>query len=262
MPVLSEAELIDAISRYTRLMERRARTAFLNAVRDASGSPEMRQVIAELKQSGTVDPGLVNRIGGVAIDTSALQVLARDAMIGGGQVTNRAMGARLGARFDMLNPEVIEWSRLNSMRMVGHINGKLEETLRTTVTRALEQGTSPLVLAEELRDVIGLDPRLSNAVINYRQSLIDAGYPLGTARKLAREYAEDLLRYRARVIARTEMLNATNAGQHAFWLQAKQTGFLDDADRRQWIITPDERLCKTCLPMSGKKACCRACGGR
>ena len=55
------------------------------------------------------------------------------------------------------------------------------------------------------------------------------------------------------MIARTETMRASNMGQQEAWAQAKDKGLLTGKEKKEWITTPDDRLCPVCEPMDGKK---------
>jgi SPP1 gp7 family putative phage head morphogenesis protein len=57
---------------------------------------------------------------------------------------------------------------------------------------------------------------------------------------------------RAETIARTEVMSAANEGQLEAWDQAKEDGLLTGAEQKEWIVTPDDRLCPVCEPMDGE----------
>lgn len=56
---------------------------------------------------------------------------------------------------------------------------------------------------------------------------------------------------RAETIARTEVMDAANAGQVEAWEQATEDGLLTGNEEKEWIVTPDDRLCPVCEPMDG-----------
>src|SRR5574340_724298 len=71
-----------------------------------------------------------------------------------------------------------------------------------------------------------------------RQEQIDA---------MVGRYFDRALNYRAKMIARTETLRASNAGAQELWRQAREQGLLRaENTRRVWIVTDDERLCPNC----------------
>lgn len=48
-------------------------------------------------------------------------------------------------------------------------------------------------------------------------------------------------------------LSASNAGQRELWMQASEKGLLPSDQEREWILTPDGRLCPNCERMDGAR---------
>lgn len=58
---------------------------------------------------------------------------------------------------------------------------------------------------------------------------------------------------RGELIAQTETMTASNEGQREAWGQAVEEGLLTGNEKREWIVTPDDRLCEICEPMDGEQ---------
>jgi hypothetical protein len=115
------------------------------------------------------------------------------------------------------------------------------------VAQAFEEGGHPYVQATKIRKLIGLNQRQAIAYDNYKGMLIQTGITQAKLDTLLKNYYNKQINYRARMIARTETINSSNAGQQALWVEAEQQGYLDAQNvRRKWIITPDDRLCERC----------------
>jgi SPP1 gp7 family putative phage head morphogenesis protein len=105
-----------------------------------------------------------------------------------------------------------------------------------------------------LRHSIGLTPQGAQALSTFEQGMLADGVAPGVAASRASSYAERLRRQRAETIARTETLNAANAGQQALWNEAGRVGLVDRARAwKEWIVTPDDRLCVLCEQMEGAR---------
>lgn len=84
------------------------------------------------------------------------------------------------------------------------------------------------------------------------KSAMSSGKPIPPDKidKMVAAYARKYRQYRARTIARTEALRATNFGVQDAWRQAIEAGSIpEDLVRRQWIVSRDERLCEICAPI-------------
>ena len=63
-----------------------------------------------------------------------------------------------------------------------------------------------------------------------------------------------MIRQRALTIARTETIDAANQGQIKHWEDMEDKGYLiPETTRIEWILTPDDRLCKLCAELGGKR---------
>jgi SPP1 gp7 family putative phage head morphogenesis protein len=58
---------------------------------------------------------------------------------------------------------------------------------------------------------------------------------------------------RADLIARTETMQAANDGQLDAWDQAQEAGLLTGDEKKEWITTPDDRICPICDDMDGEQ---------
>lgn len=188
-------------------------------------------------------------------------------------VANRRDGwtaAQFNITFDATSPESIAWAEQNAAILVTEtlpetvagirqliVDGLAADRSRAEMTRAVrsfvglrsDQVTSVANLATELRtaDPGTLVTRFDPAPGVRKQAGFKVRIPAeGLAendlqRRLA-QYSNMQLNLRARTIARTETMNAANAGQRQLWQQAQTGGQLANDAQRVWITTPDERL--------------------
>jgi len=174
-----------------------------------------------------------------------------------GKATARRLGEKLKAelRFDLLNPRAVEFINHHTGELITQVTEESRQAIRTIIRRAFEEGGHPYQQAKKIIQHIGLTERQSQAVENFRRRLIEDGVSRVKANKQAEAYAKRLLRDRAETVARTETMMASNEGQQEAWRQAVEEGLLDEAEvEREWIVTPDDRLCDRCLAMDGKRA--------
>ena len=157
-------------------------------------------------------------------------------------------------RFDLLNPRSVEFIRQYRFNLIRQISAETQEGIRRVILRAFEEGLHPRQSGRYIRDLVGLTQRQALAVDNRRRSLIARGVPQGRAMDQSMAYARKLHRRRAETIARTETMRAANAGQQLLWEQAVDEGLINPARTlREWIVTPDDRLCDFCEPMDGQR---------
>lgn len=156
-------------------------------------------------------------------------------------------------RFDVTNPRALEWVLRHAGELVRQITDETRAAISRIIQRMFEDGVPVDQAARELRQIVGLHERYALAVDNYRRGLVAQEMEPDLLEERIAAYADRLRRNRALVIARTESIKASAMGQQELWRQARDTGLLD-AERveREWLTTPDERLCPICEPMDGQ----------
>ncbi len=257
--------LIAAHNRFTSLMEKRAYKAFLESVASTVKRSDFAVAI------DAIQSGKVTYLGGdtmqklymIELDLRQLEIVVRDAFVGGGRITAKSFGNALVVKddleiafnFDPGLPDAVQWARANAAEMVQAINVGTREAIRKRIMQAMADGEAPWEVAESLKSVIGLTARDVQAVENYRSAQM-AVASRTAANKAAAAYAKRLLINRATNIARTEVLKASNGGQQAYWKQGVAEKHLDpNAMEREWIATvPSERTCSICGRMDGQRA--------
>lgn len=180
--------------------------------------------------------------------------------------------AQVTLSFDKTNPAALDWAATRSALMVTGITAEvrlaIQNAVRTILPAAFEQQFTVLQAARLLRSSVGLTEAQSKAVTNAFVRLAEASdqtvllgktpvrVPLGGLSNAEIEaatgkYATRLRNYRTKVIARTETMAASNAGQRELWNQARNQGLLKGTEKKEWIFTPDSRSCVICEVMAG-----------
>jgi hypothetical protein len=184
---------------------------------------------------------------------------------------------RLAARFDLLNDRGIEVARRLAGDLVTEITGDQSRMIRTVITEGLSDNRGYQRIARDLvgtkvgntrlGGVVGLHSNQANAVISARRELEAGEYAkyLSRSGKLRnrnidrtvakamkdgraltqkeidrsiRAYADGLLRYRGRTIARTEANKALNAGRRESVEQQIDSGLIrEDLVTKVWQAT-------------------------
>jgi hypothetical protein len=180
----------------------------------------------------------------------------KQAMKLAGDHAAKVLSSEIGAKvsFDLTNVRAVDWLRRNGAAMVTNVTNQTKQGILQAIERAIIEGRSPAQAAKELRDLaLGLTKAQEKVLANFKKKLEEEEAANAEAR-LAK-YAQALERQRSLNIARTETLNASNGGQQALWLEAKDGGFLDpNKTLRQWLVTEDDRLdVHVCEPMDGQE---------
>lgn len=180
--------------------------------------------------------------------SSALVHPLEDAFLEAARATPGAtLGAQLAYRFDIGRPQSLAFLRSYDLGLIRQISDETREAVRTVVADAFAHGGHPYDQARAIRQFIGLTTRQSQAVLNYRDALVEEERPIEQVDRMTERYRQRMLRLRARNIARTTTIDASNAGAQSSWSQAADMQLLNRVTFRQgWGVAPDDRLCVFC----------------
>lgn len=251
-----------------RSMARAVRDAFTDLIASiqpdrllqACESKRVQAVIDEIP-FGTLQAGFIHAAA-----------IVNDALVAGGNIAGAQLidqlfpvqkasasasagKSKLDLRFDLTNPAAVKWASNNSARMITQVSADTQKGVQALVVRAFEQGIPPRDLARMIREQgIGLTAPQAIALGNFRAGLVTAGLKAERIQVLTqRKYAQQIT-HRSMVIARHELLQASNRGQSLLWSESTSAGLIPDTTKRKWIITPDDRLCPICAQMTGDRA--------
>ena len=175
----------------------------------------------------------------------------------------------LSFSFGRLADPVQEEADKHAAEFVREIGEDTRTTLAAMIQRGVNEGLPPRQTAGLMRDSVGLTVSQANAVQNYRR-LLETGSPEAQERALRDEnydvapgglanltpeqidarvdaYRRRYVMYRATNIARTETLQASNAGGMSAVQSAIRAGTISKTSRVLWKIAKDERTCPRCL---------------
>lgn len=158
------------------------------------------------------------------------------------------------AAFTLDNPFSIPWIEANTAKLITDLNASSQRAIRETVARGFREGFPPRDMAKEIRSVIGLTAREAKAVTRRRTQLLAEGLNATVAGKRAEAYAAQLLRQRARRIARTETIRAENQGLRDSWQAASDAGLVPATAEKEWFAAMgSNRTCPICIGLDGDK---------
>lgn len=183
-----------------------------------------RDHAAALEAAGKAVDVLIERMQ-PGLEAVLHEVLSKAGEIATTQLKRRVRSQRAAAgfrtadvvnfNFEDTNPGVIEWVKGHAGETISNISEDTRAQIRDVIEEAFADQFDVDDLADEIADLIG-----------------DAD--------------------RAEVIARTEVQRASNQGQLEAWDQATDAGLLTGNEQKEWIVTPDDRLCPVCEPMDGQ----------
>ena len=235
-------------------MERRMMAAFIRSVEAITDDPELLALLREIQAGNfmAMTPGVEERIARINIGEDDLVEIARKAMAQAGRVTTKTTGLEMS--FDITNPRAVQAARTLGAELVTNVSNTTRTTIRNLIADVIEGNQSLAEAKKIIRQRAGLLPQHAEAVKRYRDNLVTSGTKAQQANKMADKYARRLLKYRAEMIARTEVSRAMSLGQTETWNQARDNDLIPPDTLRVWITTPDERLCSICGPMDGETA--------
>ncbi|MBA7465177.1 hypothetical protein ES707_00339 [subsurface metagenome] len=115
-----------------------------------------------------------------------------------------------------------------SAAQVGSVHALLQDQIALGVT-------SPYILAQRIKPIVGLTQREAMAVARFMGTLIEEAVPASVINSQVANYAKFLHKNRASRIARTEISNAYNFGQMDSMKQAVTEGWLPGVPEKSWM---------------------------
>lgn len=187
------------------------------------------------------DGVLLHMLGAAFVEAALLEAAQLDAL-------------GISIQFDAANPHAVAWASTHGAELVTSVSDGTRAALRAIIERAIEERVTPDVAAREIRDVVGLNEPQARQVANLRAQLADDGAAAEDIERQTARLAARLLRLRAETIARSELLSASNAGQHELWKQGVREGQLRRGQEREWLDAQDNREDDVCAEMHGATA--------
>lgn len=153
---------------------------------------------------------------------------------------------------DLVNERAVSYANNRAGALITAISRETRLGVRALIRDAVRDGGHPFTVARQVKQIVGLHPRQQRAVANFRAALAGQGLKTDIVNKRVDAYARKQLSYRAKMIARTEILWATNRGQELVWMTAEREGWLERGRwRREWITVGAEACPLVCRPMNG-----------
>ena len=148
--------------------------------------------------------------------------------------------------FDPMTEGVKTWTDTMSAAFVTNSTTEQINAVQWVVSRAAQLEDMGIdELARVIRPMVGLNRPQTMANMNYYNRLREGGVSPKKATEMSIKYSARQHRYRAHMIARTEMAFAYNKGEHLGVEQAMQKGFMGHTVK-VWEDAGDDRVCKIC----------------
>lgn len=265
----SEQSLDDLLAK----VEPRLRARFIEIINEAKDLIDVTALALLLEQGRTSEAlSMVEDVGRkLASETTKAFVLAGDET-----AAFLAEALEIIVSFDQTNDLAVAVMREAKLDLIAEFTRQQEEATRAALLEGIRRGLNPLEQATLFRDSIGLTASQQRMVENFRRLLesdptqaltrelrdgrfdptLRRGGPLTREQidKMVARYRENMLRFRAETIARTEALSAVHGGSYEMFRQAVADGHLtEDEIYRTWVTARDTRVRDHHQSMEGQK---------
>lgn len=148
--------------------------------------------------------------------------------------------------FDVLNVEAVKAVNKFCSKLVKDVTANTKKGINIYIKHGIEQGYSMSKIARDLRPLIGLNGKQTQAIINYRINLQLSRPDLTAAQvdRMVMRYTNTSHRQRMLSIARTETANAQNIG----YCQGLEQIGIKEAE-----LINGSNPCEECIALNGKK---------
>lgn len=175
-------------------------------------------------------------------------------------------------KLDAVDQYAVQWAQAHTGELITQIDDGTSALIRSMVVENLKGGSwngkvlTPQSLAKEIASHVGLPAPWAkapgNAANQALHAAVKAGKTLDEAEALAMKASEAttarLVKARAKMIARTELLTAQNQGRMGAWKAAANNGLLNlQTAKKRWIVGPDGwagiGVCPKCSALGGQE---------
>jgi hypothetical protein len=157
--------------------------------------------------------------------------------------------------FDAKNIEAQRLAWRYAAEHIKKINQDTRRAVREAIAGAIRDKRPPRDAARVIQSLVGTTRSQQKSLTRYAAQL--AQQPTWAAKsaaqktKILKKYRDKLIRRRAQMIARTETIDALNAGSEVSWVQAQRQGLLGKNASKEWVTTP-VGACSICRDLNGQ----------
>jgi len=129
--------------------------------------------------------------------------------------------------FDISQDNAQRYLQQHGAALIRDVSNETRQAIQGAILRANQDGLSSRSAAREIRGLVGLTDRDTQAVQSLRARMVAAGNTPAQIERTTRAKTNQLLRRRAGNIARTESATAVGDGRQQAWQQAINEGVVD-----------------------------------
>ena len=177
------------------------------------------------------------------------------------QAGAQSINQQFGQIFDDSDVFVKQWLENHSGQLITLISEETRQAIRNVLIYCHNEGMTAKEIAQIIRPTIGLNARQATANLRYRNHVkqtilrdhprISEEVAEQRAHAAALKYSGKQHRYRADMIAQTELAFAYNRGAHESVRQAVANGLMGRCEK-VWSTAGTNRVCRRCRDLSGK----------
>jgi SPP1 gp7 family putative phage head morphogenesis protein len=227
------------------------RKTFLQAIRKLQRSASAKDILKAIETGnlGAVQSAI--KYSKLAKDLGPTISTMNAALIAAGRVTLLDIGIKV--RFDIKNRFAEKAAIDHRARLVRDVSSATQRAISHVVNKGLVEGIAPRELAKLIKPMIGLTSNQASSALTLRKTMLMSGASPATTSKVVGRWIEKKLKERAVTIARTEIIRASNAGQHAAWNDAIDKQLIRvGGEPREWLAADSERTCPICVGLDGE----------
>lgn len=149
--------------------------------------------------------------------------------------------------FDSTMTSVKAWVDTEGGKLIVNLTAAQVGSVHALLQHQIALGvTSPYILAQRIKPIVGLTQREALAVARFMAALQEEGVAANMINSQVANYSKFLHKNRASRIARTEISNAYNFGQLDSLKQATAEGWLPGVPEKSWMAG-GRNPCETCV---------------
>jgi len=160
---------------------------------------------------------------------------------------------RDGIDWNRVNPEAEHWASTESAFRVAELGRVSRAVIQDVLGDAVREGWGAARTARELRFVIRLTSGQRRQFVRFVERLTESGVSPERIVSQQARWLDRAVKFRARSIARTELIRAANVGQQRLWEMGITQGLITTEVKRRWITSIDGRQDLDCELLDQKE---------
>ena len=153
-------------------------------------------------------------------------------------------------QFNAKSRDAQRWAKRYAGTRITNLNTETKLAVRKIVTDSIRDGVPPRDAAKQIREMVGLNRPQGIALRRYVGGL-SPSLTTAAKEKAGIKLKNKMIRRRAIMIARTEVIDSLSGGVEKSWQQAQGKGLLGKNAKKEWVTTP-VGACAVCRALNGQ----------